>query len=767
MHKLFRILSFLQSRYKSLLLVVLVSLFLMQRCGLLLSGYSHIAHPSFDEMASGVLACDLLDGQMRAPLFIYQYESRSGDGLIEGFLLVPFFKLLGRSLFSLKMLALFSALLSLLCWIIVIKRYHGMWAAIIFTSLFAFPPLMFARLNLMGTIASHHLINPLMAIQLLFLFLIIEGQSTKKTSWLWLGFGFLSGLGAYTFYTYIIFDSFCLLFLTIFRPGRVTFHRILLFSGGFFAGFSPWVARLLFSPAGGSYLASILKNIQVGLWSFIQNFGFNLPHSLGYHYPAHTIWIVSPLFCLFIVFLSGIILKGFFRDWFSLKSGSLKNKLENLSPSALQGIYFVIFPFFFLGCLSLSPMKISPFEYWPTIGFFGYFSIADVYRYRWLHPLFPFYFAIVAVGIAALFKSARSAKLCKRLVLFALVFFVLWSVVKSIDLYSKSDFGKLFCYKGYSYDQMGNRFMLGDMNRLNMEKAQQFTLSYPEENRGEAYRCLGTKVVLDILNNSYRDTILKEWLTKVPPPFLNDFIYGVVRAAQNISDEEFQPFKSIVVSKFPAAYYENWGFRHLAYKYYSLLLNREKILASIPTLEKWFFKHFLDAFNHEIHAHSRSTGENNLLEEISSRPIQHQTDVVRGVGMLVGAEMLFDPLLSLDYPLDSRYGEQLDGVLQEDFYEGVGRGFAETLCRFWRKLLLPQDHTSPLYEKMLDLEWERCHDLISKVLPSYAHFIKRGFFMELKRRHLDAGIRKYLDGRLLRNCKPKSGNSKIPKYLNP
>lgn len=756
MRKRFSILPFLQSRYKWLLLVVLVSLFLMQRCGLLLFGYSHIAHPSFDETASGVLACDLLDGQIRAPLFVYQYESRSGDGLIEGFLLAPFFKLFGRSLFSLKMLALFSALLSLLFWSIVIKRYHGIWAAIVFISLFAFPPLMFARLNLMGTIASHHLINPLMAIQLLFLFLIIEGQNTKKTSWLWLGFGFLSGLGAYTFYTYIIFDSFCLLFFTIFRSRWITFRRILLFVGGFFAGFSPWIARLLSSPAGGSYLASILKNIGFEMWRVIQNFGFNIPHSLGYNYPSHTIGIVSLLFCLFIVFLSGIILKGFFHDWFSLKSGLLKNKLEGLSPSALQGIYFVIFPFFFLGCLSLSPMKISPFEYWPTIGFFGYFSIADVYRYRWLHPLFPFYFAIGAVGIAALFKSARSAKLCKRLVLFALVFFVLWSVVKSVGLYSKSDFGKLFYYKGYSYDQMGNRFMFRDMNRLNMEKAQQFSLSYPEENRGEACRCLGTKVVLDILSDSHSDKKLKEWLAKVPPPYRKDFIYGVVRAAQNISEEEFQPFKNTVVSEFPAMYYEKWGFRHLAHKYYSLLLNREKILASIPTLEKWFFKHFLDVLNREIHAHRRNAGEKDLLGEISSIPLQHQPEVIRGVGMLVGAEMFFDPLLSADYPLDSRFGKQFDGGLQEAFFDGVGAGFAETLARFWRTLLLPDNPEDPRYTAMLEIEWERCSALMVRVSPLHSALIKNGFVQELQKRSFDDGIRTYLSKKLVKMRPPLS-----------
>ena len=91
----------------SLLLVLLVLLFLAQRGGILLFGYSHIAHPSFDETASGVLSCDLLAGQLRAPLFAYQYEARSGDGLIEGALLVPLFVLFGRSLFALKMLSLF------------------------------------------------------------------------------------------------------------------------------------------------------------------------------------------------------------------------------------------------------------------------------------------------------------------------------------------------------------------------------------------------------------------------------------------------------------------------------------------------------------------------------------------------------------------------------------------------------------------------------------------------------------------------------------
>ena len=215
-----------------MLLIVIVSLFLLQRGGLLLYGYSHIAHPGFDETASGVLTCDLLDGGLKAPLFVYQYESRSGDSLLEGFLLVPFFKFFGRSLFSLKFLALCSAFLSLLCWISLLKRYQGTGAACIFAVLFAFPPLMFARLNLMGTIASHHLVNPLLALQLLVLFRIVERVSAPGKSWLWFGFGLLSGLGSYIFYTYIIFNLYCLLFLLIASPRVFNLRRILWFLGG-------------------------------------------------------------------------------------------------------------------------------------------------------------------------------------------------------------------------------------------------------------------------------------------------------------------------------------------------------------------------------------------------------------------------------------------------------------------------------------------------------------------------------------------------------
>ena len=749
MWQYFNRLPLLRSHYTIVVLVVLVVLFLMQRCGLILYGYSHIAHPSFDETASGVLACDLLDGAVRAPLFAYQYESRSGDGLLEGFLLVPFFTVLGRSLFSLKMAALFSAFLTLLCWIFLLKKYYGSWAAIIFAACFAFPPPLFARLNLMGTITSHHLINPLMAVQLLLLSRILEEDTSKKVPWLWFGLGLLAGLGAFTFYTYIIFNSFCLLFLIIVRRRTITLSRILLFLGGGSIGFLPWMVRVFFSRGGGSYLASILTHLRIDPWSFVQNVVFSLPHAFGYQYPSRGLNGSGPLFMVVLLFCSGVILRSVFHERPSLKTDRPKTSGAKAAPPLLLGLFFVVFPWFFLSCVSFSPMKISPFEYWPRIGFFGNAPLVDLYRYRWLHPLYPFSFALCAVGISTCFTLMSKTKAVSVTAASVLVFFLCVGLVSGAKLYSKNDSGKIFSYKGYNYDQMGNRFILSDKNRLHGEEAQHLTRTYPAENRGEAYRCLGTRVALDVIDHEDAAARVSHALQDVPHPHVSDFIYGVVRAAQNIPEESFQPLQRGVTSTYPADFYLNWGYRHVGYEYYGLLLNRKKIVACIPAVEKWFYQDFLETFEQQTHRYDRKSVENDFLNTMRAVPVLHQPAMMRGVGKLVGAEMLFDPLVSPDYPLDSSFGEQWSGALQDAFYEGVGSGFAETLTRFWRTLLLPDNPEDSRSRAMLDMEWERCHTLMSKVSPSHGPLIRKGFLIALEERALPDSIRKYLQDKQL------------------
>jgi hypothetical protein len=168
------------------------------------------------------------------------------------------------------------------------------------------------------------------------------------------------------------------------------------------------------------------------------------------------------------------------------------------------------------------------------------------------------------------------------------------------------------------------------------------------------------------------------------------------------------------------------------------------VLDGIPALEKWFYEDFLENFNQQTHLYDRKSVENNFLNALRAVPVQYQTAMMRGVGKLVGAEMLFDPLLSPDYPLDSSFGKQWEGALEDAFYEGVGSGFAETLARFWRTLLLPDNPEDPRYRTMLDSEWERSASLLAALYPEHVPLIKQGFVRALHQKSFDDGIRKYL-----------------------
>jgi len=732
-----------------LLLIIVTSLFLTQRLGLILFSYSHISHPGIDEPVSGVLTCDILDRQIRAPLFTYEYLNRSGDVLIEGLLLVPYFKLFGRSIFSTKVFAFTSALITFLCWLLFIKKYHGMVAAILFGLFYAVPPPMFARLNLIGTISSHHMINPLVALQSILLFRILESrQGQNAPLWVWFLSGIVAGFGVYTFYTYIIFLGFCFLFFLLFHHQQFRLRAIILITLGFAAGFSPWVLRSIFSHAGGQFLSAMVTNISIDWWSFVQNFGFAVPHSLGYNYPSRAIGYLSVIFYLFIVFSIGIILKTSLYVIFQ-KGTALKERFRNLSSQHIQGLFCALFLPFFLTCLSLSPMHINPLEYWPNIGLFATFGAADAIRYRWLHVLFPFYFATIAIGTAIFFTICKHKKLWRLTISSVVLFFILCGVWKTATLYSMKDFGKIFYYKGYNYDQFSPKFILGDFAPRDIKTAQCITRNYPEANKGEAYRSYGTLIAETSVSSKDGTSQLEEALQQIPSSYMSDVIYGIVRAAQNLPEQKFQLLKSFLIQKHPDLFYENWGFRHLGYTYYGLLVNQEVLFANIPVTEQRFYKDFLGKFKQEISDYHVTGNEHGLLAEIRNIPPQYQHAVVKGLGMLVGAEMLFDTLHAPNYPLDSRFGEQFSGPLREAFYEGVGSGFAETLCRFWRMLLLPENTDSPLYEKLLDMEWNRCHALLSQLSgPSYSA-IQKGFSKDLEERPVSPGIKRYIHNKLI------------------
>ena len=162
-----------------------------------------------------------------------------------------------------------------------------------------------------------------------------------------------------------------------------------------------------------------------------------------------------------------------------------------------------------------------------------------------------------------------------------------------------------------------------------------------------------------------------------------------------------------------------------------------------------FYKKFLNKFSQDVKNTERDQTEKSLLDEINSIPEEYRFTVVNGLGKFIGSEMLNDTLLEPDYPLDSSFGRRLDASLRPDFYEGVGRGFAETLCRFWCKILPPEEIGHFSYVNMLEIEWERCQRLLTNMPADLLPSIKKGFSAELQQRHLRPVLKQYLMEKIL------------------
>jgi hypothetical protein len=271
-------------------LILLVALYGASRFAVMLYGFSHISHPCFDEPVSGTLTFDLLQGSVRAPVMAYQYEQRSGDMMIEALLMYPLAAVFGHSMFTVKLCALLCSLACMLGWVYLLNRYCGMTAALVFAALFALPPPMFARLSLVGTFSSHHMINQILIVQLICLFRMLEKDIRRVPLPLWAVFGLCAGLGTYAFYSYIIFNTFCVLFVLCCRPRMISLRGFCALCAGALAGFAPWLWRTAFySSGGGSFLAGLFKNISLSPASFAQTFCHTVPYTLGYGYPSREI----------------------------------------------------------------------------------------------------------------------------------------------------------------------------------------------------------------------------------------------------------------------------------------------------------------------------------------------------------------------------------------------------------------------------------------------------------------------------------------------
>ncbi len=746
-------------RRSSIVLLLLVAVFLVSRTAVIFYGSAHICHPSFDEPVSGTLTYDLLQGSLRVPLMAYQYEQRSGDMMIEALLMYPLAAVFGHSLFTIKLCALLCSLACMLGWVYLIRRYCGMTAALVFAALFALPPPMFARLSLVGTFSSHHMINQILVVHLICLFRMLEKDTKRVPIALWFAFGLCTGLGAYAFYSSIIFSAFCVLFVVVCNPRIISFRGVCALCTGALAGFLPWLWRSVFySSGGGNFLMNLLKNITLSPWSFVQTFFHTVPYSLGYGYPSREIGWPGIIGALFLLAVCGFLVRTAVGSTGSVNALFSHRRLEDAGMPARLCLFVALFPFFFLVCLTLSPMQVNPLEYWPTIGIFATFAPADVIRCRWVTILFPFYFACAGIALAVL---ARSRVAFVRWCALACVLVIAGiNGVRVGELLSREDEKNIFLYKGYNFDQYASRLLIPSRWSAKFSGVEALVAGYPEENREEACRALGTRLASVAAFRDDADEIIIRYIDNAPAAWRDSLIYGLLRVLHGRPENASALWVQTLAARYPDHFYKNWGCQMLGYRYYGFLLNRAALLDNIPASEKFFFGSFLEHFRtglgdeyslqfvDRVSDYDDHTVERLFMQDIFAVPESCRGFTVQGIGRLVGAEMLFDTLHKPDYPLDSAFGETLDGDLQEYFYRGVGNGFAETLCRYWRRLMPPDSVSCDMYARGLEIEWQRCISLMQQLPAERSGLMRAGFIEELETRELNESIRAFIARKL-------------------
>ena len=84
-----------------------------------------------------------------------------------------------------------------------------------------------------------------------------------------------------------------------------------------------------------------------------------------------------------------------------------------------------------------------------------------------------------------------------------------WSVLIAVitlnsvhlaGLLSRDDANKIFLYQGYNFDQYASRLLIPSRGSSQFKHAEAIVAGYPEENREEAYRALGTRLAFDLVS---------------------------------------------------------------------------------------------------------------------------------------------------------------------------------------------------------------------------------------------------------------------------
>ena len=418
------------NRKKYLPLIIVILIFLVVKLTILFFGIDKLIWN--EEQFRAIIAKQLIDGPI-IPFFDLQCDSYSGGSLVVGLLMVPFFKLLGQNLISLKLVALFFYLAALISLYLFCNRFFNRKVAVVTSLLFIFSPPLFTKFSLITM--GFHTESILFSILQIFVFFEIFFNDKKYNSYFIL-LGLIGGFGVWFTYIFSITLFTCLLFW--FFLDRRFFLRKNFFTYliSFTIGFSPWIyynlshsfsglskVREAISPSFSiDHLIFLLVKLKDLLLNDIRkSFLFEDLISFGGKYLSNYYYLIFVVSFMVLFWLNRWSLYQLIGRFIPLK------RFEISDESILKETFFLIYVVIFSLIYSLSNFEVSH-----GVGFFGY---------RYLIPLYPFIFIIIALFLCKVTERKREMRgkvFVSNFLLIGLIFIGLVSNFKFISFNKKN-----------------------------------------------------------------------------------------------------------------------------------------------------------------------------------------------------------------------------------------------------------------------------------------------------------------------------------------
>lgn len=607
-----------------------------------------VEHTSYDEeMVRGTIAKEISEG-IKLPLWEYQADNYSGGSIVIGFIAAFFFKILGPSLFALKLAPFLFHLGSFALLFFLMRRFFNPRTAIATCLLYILSPPAFTSSSLLAM--GFHTESIFFSLLNLICFYRLRFEEKNRNLWIIL-FGFSAGIGFWFTHITILTPLACLMSVGLTGRFLINKKNILLCFSAFLLGMIPWIAfNLTHHAQGMTYLRDVFFSSDSSLKGFDWAWdrakksalisGYGIPAAFNFFPEQSRInWLLGFFYSSLIISL----MIPFIKKHLLSKGVPHSVVVKRIFPIL---IYIPLFCFIY----TLSDYTISQ-------GHSFFYS-------RYFIPLQLMLWIVLGVALDH-FKHWK----------YLLTLLLLIGAASQSRVIAREPFARALRYKGYSYCIMGNRLresvytLPQEFKRFNS-----FAINYPPEDQRFIYWGATVLAIPPMArgDSNALKNLIQTIQKNVPHPY-QKYFFENLDIPFTCSQEDTKKLISLVSESVPELEQSFLYKRYLEQNMGDDLSNLSEVfnvcLPQIPTpSQRWFYVNLglsLVGQSPETKGYQDAL---RLFDQISG---ENRLWIIRGIGIAASSQITYaqDLRIKLD-----KLPVKIDDRFLDDFYWGVGWG---------------------------------------------------------------------------------------------